>query len=172
MNQSNMSNMTYSGQLDPGSAGACVQEDGINKSNPYKGHPDLQDQLGAVLFFLQQLDIGMVDMLLDEGRTYQDISKADFVNILFKVRDVFHGAGDHHLERLPGGCAGKTCGINCRGYRFIGNHSGRYFDLIVEQKDGRITDLYDCRIFRTEENCSGLAAKIHLSSAQDEEYLL
>lgn len=130
--------------------------------NGYTGHPDLQDQVGAVLFFLQRLDMEMVDMLLDDHRTYQDMPKADFIAHLCDIRDVFLSSGDDFLERTPGYCRSKTCGNNCRGYRFIGRHSRRYFDLIVERSNGQLQDLYDCSDFRTQAACGKLAGRVQL----------
>jgi hypothetical protein len=61
-------------------------------------------------------------------------------------------SGDTHLILYEGKCGGTEC-PNCgkRGYRFVGNHSGAFMDLIFECKGDDITDIYSCEHFMSHE---------------------
>ena len=104
-------------------------------------------QSDAVLYFIRKLDVGMVSDLLDDKRSYQDMPKFRFINKLEIALDKFIDAGDTWLERYDGCCDSKTCNFKFSGYRFVGNNSTMYMDLIVEIKDGMVLDIYECTQF-------------------------
>lgn len=111
-------------------------------------YKDIKTQSDAVLYFLQKLDIEMIDTLLEENRTYQDFEKPVFVSLLGAALDEFIQAGDTFLQRYPGFCNAKNCNYKCKGFTFIGNHSGNYFDLIFDIQEGVVQDMYECTIFK------------------------
>ena len=110
----------------------------------------LQTQVDAVLYFLQRLDIDMVSSVIEDNRTYQNFAKPLFIKKLEEALDEFIEAGDTYLNRYNGSCNSKSCNYKCKGYSFIGNNSGNYFDLIVDVKDGTVIDIYECIKFKAE----------------------
>ncbi|MBN8833449.1 MAG: hypothetical protein BGO53_10295 [Sphingobacteriales bacterium 39-19] len=116
-----------------------------SKIQKYK---DIKTQFDAVLYFLQQLDIEMIDTLLEENRTYQDFEKPFFISLLGAALDEFIQAGDTFLQRYPGFCNAKNCNYKCNGFTFIGNYSGNYFNLIFDIQEGVVQDMYECPTFK------------------------
>lgn len=112
----------------------------------------LDSQFAAVLYFIQQLDIDMIDTLLDEERTYQDYEKSIFIKKLSVAFDEFIAAGDTFLKYTNGFCRSEYCNFKCKGYRFIGNNSNAYFDLIIEVGDGIVFDIYECSFFNSDQS--------------------
>jgi len=119
------------------------------KDNNYK---HIKTQADAVIYFIQTLDIEMIDMLLSADRTYQDFAKPVFIKKLGLALEEFKKAGDTYLNRYQGHCNSRTCNFNCGGFAFVGNHSGNYLDLIVVIEDGEVTDMYECIVFKTYRN--------------------
>lgn len=113
-----------------------------------KTYQDIKTQSDAVLHFLQHLDIEMIDSILESNRTYQDFEKNIFVQKLGYALDEFIQSGDTFLNRYPGQCNSEICNFKCKGFTFIGNHSGNYFDLIIDIQEGVIHDIYECSKFK------------------------
>ena len=109
---------------------------------------NLKTQADAVLYFLQHLDIDMVNAVLEEDRVYQEFEKHIFIRKLDYALDEFIQAGDTFLNRYNGFCNSEECNYKCKGYTFIGNNSGHYFDLIIDIKDGVVEDIYECTLFK------------------------
>ena len=61
---------------------------------------DLKTQADAILYFLQRLDIDMVDDILDNNRTYQDFEKPLFIHKLGNALNKFFEARDTFLKLL------------------------------------------------------------------------
>ena len=61
-------------------------------------------QEDAVIHFIQQLDIDMINTLIDEGRTYQDMEKHVFVRKLGYAFDEFIDSGETSLNCTSGQC--------------------------------------------------------------------
>ena len=116
-----------------------------NKNITYR---NIQSQSDAVLHFLQNLDIEMIDAVLEENRTYQDFEKHVFIQKLGYAFDEFIKAGDKFLNLHPGFCNSEICNFKYTGFSFIGNNSGNYFDLIVDIKEGVVHDIYECTKFK------------------------
>jgi hypothetical protein len=108
----------------------------------------LDKQADAVLYFLQGLDIEMVNAVLEDNRTYQDFEKHVFIQKLDYALDEFIQVGDTYLNRYPGHCNSEVCNYKCKGFTFIGNNSGNYFDLIIVIKEGVVQDIYECSLFK------------------------
>lgn len=112
-------------------------------------YKDIKTQSDAVLHFLQHLDIEMIDSVLEPNRTYQDFEKNTFVQKLGYALDEFIQSGDTYLNRFPGQCNSEICNFKCKGFSFIGNNSGNYFDLIIDIKEGVVQDIYECTVFQS-----------------------
>lgn len=103
------------------------------------------NQAEAVLYFIEKLDIEMIDDLLDSERTYSDLEKSVFVHKLGNAFDKLIQEGDSYLIRKKGVCTGKGCeNIGCSGYTFLGEKSGLFLDLVIIEDDGKIQDIFDC----------------------------
>lgn len=111
-------------------------------------HSDLKTQADAVLYFLQHLDIDMVNSVLEENRTYQDFEKPIFIHKLGNALAEFLEAGDTFLNSYSGFCNSVTCNFKSKGFTFIGNNSDNYFDLIIDIREGIVYDIYECSIFK------------------------
>jgi hypothetical protein len=109
--------------------------------NHIKNHAD------AVIHFIKNLDIDMVDDLLDEKYIYQDLKKNIFIQQFSVAFDEFIAAGDTQLQISKGFCNEVICNNQCSGYRFSSCRSGLYFDLIIDIKEGQVTDIYECKSF-------------------------
>lgn len=111
-------------------------------------HTNLETQADAVIYFLQKLDIEMVDDILDDTRTYQDFKKHIFIQKLGNALDEFILAGDTFLKCYPGFCNAELCNYKCSGYCFLGNNSNCFFTLIIDVKEGIVQDIYECSNFK------------------------
>ena len=109
---------------------------------------DLKTQAGAVIYFLQKIDIEMINEILDDNRTYQDFEKYIFIHKLGNALNEFIAAGDTFLNCYSGFCNAEICNFKCSGFSFIGNNSKNYLDLIIDIKDGVVQDIYECSIFK------------------------
>ena len=108
----------------------------------------MKTQSDVVLDFLQQLDIGMIESALEPNRNYQNFDKYTFVQKLGVALDEFMQSGDTFLLRYPGFCNAKTCKYKYKGFTFIGNNSGNFFNHIVDIKDGVVQDIFECIKFK------------------------
>lgn len=117
-----------------------------------KEHNRLVNQSDAILYFLQRMDIEMINDILDDGRTYQGFGKSLFIHKLGNAFDEFIEEGDSFLSCYNGFCNSETCNYNCSGFSLIGNHSKNYLNLIIEIKEGIVHDMYECSKFRISKN--------------------
>jgi len=109
---------------------------------------EVSTHLGCVLYHIQRFDIEMINDLLDDHRTYQDVSKSTFLKYLQEAFDFFTMLGDTYLNREEGHCNSVTCHFKKEGFSFIGNKSTFYMNLIFEVESGKIKDIYQCSDFK------------------------
>ncbi len=119
-----------------------------NLNNSEQRTPKILTQSDAVLYFLQRLDIEMLNDILDDNRTYQDFIKYLFIQKLNNAIDEFIKNGDTFLQCNKGFCNAEICNYKCTGYSFIGNNSKNYMDLIIDIKNGKVHDMYECSMFK------------------------
>lgn len=101
--------------------------------------------------------------------SYQDAPKEVFLRELEKVFVNFQHAGDTALTIYEGKCNGKNCpNFGKRGYRFVGNISNRYLDLIFETEGDNITDIYSCAKFKSDKKIKKLKYKREIKIPEDE----
>ena len=90
----------------------------------------------------QNMNLNMLEVLLDDNRTYQGASKEVFLK---KISDAFHefkSDGDTFLEAFNGVCTSNLCpNKGCKGYSFIGNMTNNHIDLIFEEEDEEIIEI-------------------------------
>jgi hypothetical protein len=84
------------------------------------------------------MDIAKLRLQLKDDYTYDETTKEIFLNKIESVFEAQKNLGDTELIIYKGACAGKKCD-NCgkKGYRFIGNHSRSYIDLLFENEGRR-----------------------------------
>ncbi len=110
-----------------------------------KKRNQLATQAEAVLHFICDLDIDMVNELLDAERTYADMPKARFIEKLGLAFNKFINFGDEYLVMKSGFCSSLDCdNCGCPGYTFVGGVSGNFLDLVVVEEEGKIIDIFDC----------------------------
>lgn len=108
----------------------------------------LTTQYEAIVFFISQLDIEMVEAFLDEKVVYQNFSKSIFIGKLNNTFKQFEQEGNRILTVHKGSCEG--CSKGCKGFTFLGS-KGHYMDLLFLQDKGKIKDIYECHNFITKE---------------------
>jgi hypothetical protein len=125
-----------------------VQQDGSRIVLNEKGSIPLESQADAVLYFFQRMDISMLMLVLDDAHTYQDYEKKVFLKKLDYAFDELLSRGNTYLNRFEGNCTSNVCtNVNCQGFSFVGNSSQDYMDLILEIKNNKVTDIYECSKF-------------------------
>ena len=104
----------------------------------------------TIIEAIKEMDISLLEVVLEDDRSYMDVPKDIFIA---KLKDEFvklKGEGFHKFHRVVEGRCG-TCETSCRGYSFI-TMDCQYMDMLFEEKDGQITDLYTCSDFRHDED--------------------
>ena len=107
--------------------------------------PTITSQFDAIKFFIQRLDIEMVDLILKDEFTYQDLNKKEFVEHLNAVFEEFISAGDQFLNVINSTC--RSCNKGKVAYLFVGNVSRNYICFYFDQQGGEIKDMYECNWF-------------------------
>lgn len=101
-----------------------------------------------ILESFQNMNLSMLDVLLDDSRTYQNVVKNVFIEKLDTVFTRLKDKGDTHLLAFKGVCISKECdNKGCAGYSFIGNNSKQHIDLIFDELSEDVNDIYQCFTF-------------------------
>jgi hypothetical protein len=125
--------------------------------------------LQSIVDAISTFNITQLTILLHDHRTYQDTTKEIFIEKLGEIFDSLKTNGDTILVYQKGVCDSTGCpNKGCRGYRFIGNQTGSYIDIIFEIKDEDVTDIYDCTQFVTINTSEGLNNKESIDITVDE----
>lgn len=118
----------------------------ITMEVPNQYPPEANSHEFALMTFIQKMDSEMVELLLDDNRIYQGMSKQEFIRNLEAVFETAQSAGDKGLTIFPFRCTGCTCqksGISI--YLFSGRRSGINLLLIFElDKNNHVIDIYEC----------------------------
>ena len=113
------------------------------------------------------MDLEMLDLLLDDSRTYQEFTKRLFLSKLGRAFDEFRRAGDSFLTIHRGKCCSAACGLNRGGYSFVGSVSGNYMDLIIRVRKGIVQDIYECHSFNTRQEPPERGKQIRIDDPSD-----
>lgn len=125
-----------------------IKEDGSRIILNEEGKVPLQTNADAVFYFLERLDSNMLNLILDKNLPYQDYEKKVFVKKLSYAFDELLSRGNTYLNRFEGNCTSNVCtNVHCQGFSFVGNSSQDYMDLILEIKNNKVTDIYECSKF-------------------------
>ena len=105
----------------------------------------IENQPDALVHFIKLMDIEMIELILEDDISYQNYPKAIFISKLQAAFDALKEVGDTELFAVHGSCNG--CNKCDTGVSFIGNVSGNYIDLIIQTKNDKIIDLFECTDF-------------------------
>jgi hypothetical protein len=124
----------------------------------------------TILRCFTAMEIDGLRLYLKEEHTYQQASKEVFLDKLEAIFEKHRAVGDTKLLLYPGACASETC-PNCgiRGYRFVGNHTNNYLDLLFEMKGDDITDILSCSQFRPDCEISNLGSHEYIQVDLDDQ---
>ena len=120
----------------------------------------LNTQEEAIRFFIEKLDIEMIDAFLDDCKTYQDMQKRIFIAKLNRVFEKFKETGDTYLASYSGSCT--SCYKGKKGYTFVGNNSGNYLSIIIDSEKGVVNDMFECSSFANERIDIKLGVKFYI----------
>lgn len=99
----------------------------------------------------EQMDAEMLEILLNEDQSYQDVPKETFVNELKKyfksLKSNDHSKND--FQAYQGKCT--KCNIGKTGYAFINSEGHCALNLVFEESEDDFTDIYHCSRFFTHE---------------------
>lgn len=128
----------------------------------------MRSYIETILNAFSSMDIDTLHFHLKDYN-YQDAPKEVFLRELEKVFLNFQHADDTALTIFEGKCNGKTCpNFGKRGYRFVGNNSKRYLDLIFETEGDDILDIYSCAKFKSDKKIKKLKYKREIIIPEDE----
>lgn len=122
----------------------------------------ISNQTQAIQYFIEKMDIEMVDAFLDNDKTYQDFEKYLFISKLQQAFTTFADLGDTHLFAVEGNC--NTCDKTKTGFTFIGNNSNNYMSIIFDTADNKINDLYECSEFNNMQTNLNLKERIYIDN--------
>lgn len=92
---------------------------------------------------IKNFDIDALNVLLDNDRTYMDVTKAVFINKLAEKFEKAKKEGCQSFDDVFFGIC-ESCNKGCEGMTFLSN-SGYYLDLYIECEDEiNVTDMYVC----------------------------
>jgi Zn-finger protein len=119
--------------------------------------------LQTILNAFENFDLETLKALL-KRKVYQDTTKEIFLKELEIVFIEFRDVHDTRLIMYPGECLEKELCDNCgkKGFRFVGDKSNNYFDLIFDMDGDDVKDIFDCSKLKTESTIENLKHKIHL----------
>lgn len=95
---------------------------------------------------IKSLDFIALEDLLDENRSYMDVTKGLFLSTLKKKVAVFNNLNNFN-EVIEGNCC--YCNNGRKGYKFIA-YDIAYLDLFIEEINNKVTDIYLCNALVTE----------------------
>ena len=124
----------------------------------------------TILNNFASMNIENLRLFLNEDILYQDTTKAVFLDQVESIFEAYKNSGDTQLLIYTGNCSSKPCG-NCgkKGYRFLGNNSRNYLDLLFETTEDDITDIFYCRRFKTHVELDKLGVRGELEVNLDEQ---
>lgn len=125
----------------------------------------IKTQFDAVMHFIQQMDIEMLNDILDDKLTYEHTEKHLFINMLDTAFDTIKKGGNTILVSPKESCNNFDCPNKSNGYSFQGNLTGDHIDLIIIESGGVVKNIYECRTFSCDkkiEPTSGIKINLDL----------
>ncbi|MCG2431856.1 hypothetical protein [Aequorivita xiaoshiensis] len=91
---------------------------------------------------IKTFDINELDALLEDGKSYMEVTKTKFLQSLAELFETLKDEGCTAFDDVFFG-ASQSCYWDGEGMTFITNQ-GFYLDLYIEEKDGNVNDIYVC----------------------------
>jgi tetratricopeptide (TPR) repeat protein len=92
-----------------------------------------------------EMNISLLEVLLNDQRTYQNATKETFLEKMNVVFEQFKQLEDTTLLPYVGKCNSDSCNNKgCTGFTFIGNHSNSFVDLVFDETENDFKDIYCC----------------------------
>ena len=129
-----------------------------------KNYP--KTKLQALIYFIANLDVEMIDAILDGNKTYQDFPKHVFIHKLIKAFEQFGEENEQELEVYKGWCRG--CSKGCCGYTFL-SKSGKFMDILFKTSGEEIEDIYECSMLMNENGAIQAIKKIMVEIDQQDD---
>ena len=125
--------------------------------------------LQTILNSFTTLDIKSLESHLKRNFTYEDTTADIFLREIGKIFNNAKQSGDTRLIIYEGKCGGTNCpSCGKKGYRFIGDRSLNYLDLIFDGEGDDITDIYTCQHFIAQDATISINYQHEFEIAQDE----
>jgi hypothetical protein len=126
--------------------------------------------LQTLLNSFETMDIEKLRFYLKDEYSYQDTTKEVFLNQIEKLFNSYKSAGDTQLLIHKGQCGSNECS-NCGkgGYRFVGNQSKNYLDLLFITEGDDVTDIFDCSSFKPDIDTGVLNSSSSIYINRDDE---
>ena len=127
------------------------------------------DIKASIIESFQKMDWDMLAVLLDNNKTYQNATKEVFLEKLNVAFLELKQNGDTFLLSHKGFCNfDETPNKVCKGYSFVGNKSKKHIDLIFDELDNNINDIYHCSVFKTNDKTVETESLIWIDIMNDE----
>lgn len=123
----------------------------------------------SIIESFQKMDWDMLAVFLDNNKTYQNATKEVFLEKLNAAFSELKENGDTFLLPHKGFCNFDKCpNKGCKGYSFVGNMSNKHIDLIFDELEDNIKDIYHCNDFKTNDKTVKIKSLIGIDIMNDE----
>jgi hypothetical protein len=109
----------------------------LRASKLYNARPAADRLAGAIA----GMDMEAVASLLQDGRFYNNVAKSEFLTQLSEVFNAFRSSSDERLNVFKGR---RSADLSMHGFRFVGNHSGHFYDLVIHGEEPQGLEVYAC----------------------------
>lgn len=115
------------------------------------------------------MNTSMLEVLLDDAKTYQDTSKELFIERVNEAFEFLKKEGNTKLNIFKGHCNSADCpNKDCNGYSFVGNEAPYHLDLIFTESQNDIEDIYHCNEFFCEDVNEPVYDTVEVCVGEDE----
>lgn len=102
-----------------------------------------------IISAFETLDASMLDVLLNDGQSYQDVHKETFVaelkSCFSELRDDDRYKSD--FKAAEGICT--KCSKGKKGYAFVNSDGESFMSMVFEETENDFSDIYKCSHFKT-----------------------
>ena len=105
---------------------------------------DTKSHLDAIVYFIETMNYNRLDQYLVNNK-YGDRYSSELIILLIGVFCRFKKVGEDRLFKYHGICNDSKR----EGFRFVGENTGNYIDLVITTENGIVSDIIDCNNFTT-----------------------
>ena len=116
---------------------------------------ELQLNSTAVLFAtnFSKFNLLGLDLLMDKTKSFDGISKTEYLNYIQTFFEEKQSKNIKELNCKPIVCL--RCKKGCTGFIFLDEKNKQYCTFIIEEENGKITDLKECSKFEADTSIDG-----------------